>query len=125
MRRRLHKLLPVVLAALVIQILAQTGTFWASALAVADPLASVPICHSSAESTPAGSNQGDLPGHDGSCALCCVLTAGASIEAPQPTTLATPLHREVETIMWGYEAPGFFTVRIGANSLARGPPQAT
>ena len=124
MQRRLQKFLPVVLTALVVQMLAQIGVCWAAARAVSDPLASLPICHSSADAVPAGSDQGNDSGHDGSCAICCVLNASASIDTPRQATLMTPLHREVEVVLRGYECPGLFAARIGSNFLARGPPLA-
>jgi hypothetical protein len=123
MRRWLQKILPVVLAALAIQMLAQMEACWAAALAVSDPLASSPICHSSVNSAPAGSDQGDNPGHDDGCAMCCVLNASAS-GAPPLVTLATPLRREVEAVLMVYDGPDLSAGRVGSNSLARAPPQA-
>jgi hypothetical protein len=124
MRRRLQKFLPVVLTALAIQMLAQIGACWAAASSVSDPFASLPICHSSADVIPAGSDQGNDSGHDGSCAICCVLNASASIDTPRQATLMTPLHPDVEAVLRGYDCPGLFSARIGSNFLARGPPQA-
>jgi len=124
MRRRLQKFLPVVLTALALQMLAQIGVCWAAARAASDPLASLSICHSSADTAvPTGSDQGN-DSHDGSCAICCVLNASASIDTPQQATLITPLYREVEAVLWSYECPGLFSTRIGSNFQARGPPQA-
>jgi hypothetical protein len=124
MPRRPQRFLPVVLIALAIQMLAQIGACWASALAVADPLAAFPICHSSAGPAPAGPDQGDHSGHDGSCDLCCVVHASTSIDTPQAVMSVMPLHREVEAVLRGYEFRGLPAARIGSNSLARGPPQA-
>ena len=124
MRRRLRKFLPVLLTALAAQMLAQIGACWAAALAVPDPLASLPICHGGAEAAPAGSDQGNDSGHDGSCAICCVLSASASIDTPRQATLVTPLYFEGEVVPRAYEHPDLFPARIGSNSLARGPPQA-
>jgi Protein of unknown function (DUF2946) len=125
MQRRLQKFLPIVLIALAVQMLVQIGACWAAARAVSDPLASLPICHSSADAVPADSDQGDDSGHDGSCAICCVLNASASIHTPPQATLMTPLHREVEAVRRGYGCRGLFAAPIGSNFLARGPPQAT
>ena len=124
MQRRLQKFLPVVLTALVIQMLAQIGACWAAAYAVSDPLASLPICHSSGDVVPAGSDQGNDSSHDGSCAICCVLAASASVDTPRQAMPMTPLHREVEAVLRGYECPDLVFARIGFNFLARGPPQA-
>jgi hypothetical protein len=123
MRRRLQKFLPVALIALAVQMLVQIGACWAAARAASNPLASLPICHSGADAVPAGSDQGNDSSHDSSCAVCCVLNASASIDTPRQAT-TTPLHREVEAVLRGYESPDLFAARIGSNSQARGPPQA-
>ena len=46
MRRRLQKFLPIVLLALMVQILAPIGACWAAAVAVSDPLGSAVIWRS-------------------------------------------------------------------------------
>ena len=46
MRQRLQAFLPIVLIALMVQILAPIGAAWAAALVKADPLRGVEICHS-------------------------------------------------------------------------------
>ena len=55
MRRRFQKFLPIILIALVVQILAPIGVTFAAAIAASDPLSAVPICH--------GDQEG-LPSHD-------------------------------------------------------------
>jgi len=121
MRRRLQRFLPIVLAALAIQMTAQIGACWADALAVADPFSSFPICHGGGDLASGGSHQGSDTDHD--CASCCVLSASLSFDAPRPTTLAMPLRHQVEAVLRGYDRPCLLGGRTGSNSLARGPPQ--
>ena len=45
MRRRLRKFLPIVLVALVVQILAPIAACWAASIATSDPLLGAAICH--------------------------------------------------------------------------------
>lgn len=52
MRRRLERFLPIVVLALVMQILAPIAASWAAGITVADPLQSASICHS--DGTPDG-----------------------------------------------------------------------
>jgi hypothetical protein len=124
MRRRLQRFFPVFLIALAIQMAAQIGAGWAAALAVSDPFASIPICHSSPATVPSSPDQGNDSGRDASCAACCVLNAGWSIDTPRPVMLVAPLHREVETVLRGYERSGLLAAPVDSNCLARGPPPA-
>jgi len=123
MRRRLQKFLPVILTALMVQILAPVAACWAAVVAASDPLGAVEICHSSPASVPTPSDQGDGAFHDGACFICCVLHASASIDPPRFATLVSP-HREVGRVVWGHRTLRFFTARAGSNSQARAPPQA-
>ena len=46
MRRRLQRYLPVVLLALLVQIIAPVAACWAAAAVIADPIGAAEICHS-------------------------------------------------------------------------------
>jgi hypothetical protein len=122
MRRHLQKFLPIVLIALMVQILAPIGACWAAAIAASDPLASVEICHDSAA---ASGQQGDQGGqhrtHDGACAICCVLHAGASADTPKVPMLATPCRQTVR-VVWRDQALDLAAPRTGSNAQARAPP---
>jgi hypothetical protein len=122
MRRHLQKFLPIVLIALMVQILAPIGACWAAAIAASDPLALVEICHDSAA---ASGQQGDQGGqhrtHDGACAICCVLHAGASADTPKVPMLATPCRQTVR-VVWRDQALDLPASRTGSNTQARAPP---
>ena len=118
MRRRLQKFLPVVLIALVIQILAPIAACWATAFAVSDPLGALEICHGGPVS--GQTDQGEGAG----CPICCVLQASVSLDAPQVVTLAKPPLRNIVGVLTGHEAPPLPAARAGSNSQARAPPQA-
>jgi hypothetical protein len=121
MRRRLRKFFPIVLIALMVQILAPIGACWAASIAAADPLQAAFICHNDAASTP---NQTDQTGghraHDGSCSLCCAVHAGAPVDVPQ-TTVATPYRRPLR-VVWRDRAPELLGSRAGSHAQARAPP---
>ena len=123
MRPWLQKILPVVLVALAIQMLAQIETCWAAARAISDPLQSSTICHNVVNNAPAGSDQGDNSDHDNGCAICCALNANASTGIPPLVALGIPLRREVEAVPMVYEGPALSAGRGGSNFLARAPPQ--
>jgi len=123
MRRRLQKFLPIVLIALMVQILAPIGACWAAAMAVSDPLAATEICHSDLGQ---GSGTGDQSGshrvHDGACTICCAAQASAALDPPRHIAVAVP-HRETSRVIWRDQGAVFSASRPGSNAQARAPPQ--
>jgi hypothetical protein len=126
MRRRLRKFLPIVLIALMAQILAPIAATWAAGIAASDPLQAAFICHDEAASTPSSSTPGqtDQTGghraHDGACSPCCVAHAGTPIDTPQ-TAVAVP-YRQSLRVVWRDNAPDLFGSRTGSHAQARAPP---
>jgi Protein of unknown function (DUF2946) len=120
MRQRLQKFLPIVLIALMVQILAPIGACWAAAAAVSDPLQGIEICHSDAAS--GLDNQGDSHhAHDGACAICCATQANASLDTPKPISIVTP-YRGVACVVWHDHATDWSQSLLRANAQARAPP---
>jgi hypothetical protein len=125
MRRRLQKFLPIVMVALVVQILAPIAACWAAGMAASDPLQAAFICHDNAASLPAPSDQGsDHRAHNGACSICCVAQAATAIDTPQEAAVTTP-YRQPERVVWHDQAPALAGVRTGSNAQARAPPQLT
>jgi Protein of unknown function (DUF2946) len=124
MRRRLQKFFPIVLVALVVQILAPIAACWAAGMAASDPLQAAFICHDTA-SLPAQSDQGgDHRAHDGACSICCVAQVATAIDTPQQAAVTTP-NRQPQRVVWRDQAPELPGVRTGSNAQARAPPQLT
>jgi Protein of unknown function (DUF2946) len=124
MRRRLRNFLPIVLIALMAQILAPIAVSWAATLALSDPLRAAEICSSGVASGTGQSDQTGAPrAHDGACSICCVAHAGASVDTP-PTPVATP-YRRFERVAWLDRASDLFDSRTGSNAQARAPPPLT
>ena len=120
MRRRLQKFLPIVLIALMVQILAPISACWAAAVAASDPLQGIEICHGDAAS--GQTNQSDSHhAHDGACAICCATQANASFDTPQPISIVTP-YRDVTRVVWHHRAVEHSRSDAGSNAQARGPP---
>ncbi len=125
MRRRLRKFLPIVLFALVVQILAPIAACWAAVIAASDPLYAAEICRDGGAST--ASQTGDPAGpaghhvHDAGCCLSCAAHGGASVDTPEPVAIATP-YRQAERVVWRNRAPELFHYRIGSQAQARAPP---
>ncbi|WP_246791534.1 DUF2946 family protein [Bradyrhizobium commune] len=121
MRARLQKFLPVVLLALVMQVLAPIAACWAAGQAVADPLSAAVICHSVSEQ--GSPNDQDTPtAHAGACALCCLVQASASLDSPPQVTLSIPF-RHAERVAWHQADASVVAVHKGSGAQARGPPQ--
>jgi hypothetical protein len=121
MRARLQKFLPVVLLALVMQVLAPIAACWAAGQAVADPLSAAVICHSASEQ--GGSNdQGTPTAHSGACALCCLAQANASLDSPLQAALSVPF-RHAERVVWHDADASTVATHKGSSAQARGPPQ--
>jgi Protein of unknown function (DUF2946) len=122
MRRRLEKFLPIVLIALMVQILAPIGACWAAALAASDPLTAAEICYTDpGQGSGAGDQSGQHHAHDGACAICCAAQASAALETPQPTIIAAP-YRDAAAVVWHQQAEDLRLSRVGSNTQARAPP---
>jgi hypothetical protein len=120
MRQRLHALLPILLIALMVQIIAPIGAAWAAAIAASDPLRSVEICHGDPTGSSSQDNDGGQHVHE-ACLLCCAVHAGASLDAPQPVSVDAP-YRQAHVVIWRAHALTLFASRAGSNAQARAPP---
>ncbi|HEY2247193.1 MAG TPA: DUF2946 family protein [Bradyrhizobium sp.] len=123
MRQRFQKFLPIILIALVVQILAPVGATWAAAIAAGDPLNGAPICHGGQDGLP----KHDEPNgraHDGACSVCCAAQTGAPLNTPLAATAAVP-YRVAARVIWRDEAPDLSPTRAGSHAQARAPPQAS
>jgi hypothetical protein len=122
MRARLRKYLPIVLVALVMQVLAPIVASWAAGIAAADPLQGAVICHNVVSSGAATDDQIGVPNaHAGACSICCLAQANASFDTPQPT-FATA-HRYAERVVWHVVDASAVPARGGFSAQARAPPQ--
>ena len=122
MRRRLRNFLPIVLLALVVQILAPIGACLAASVAASDPLHAAAICAGGADTNGQSdqSGGGSHRAHDGSCSFCCVAHAGGSLDTPQ-AAVTTP-YRQAARVVWLDSPPDLFGSRAGSHAQARAPP---
>ncbi len=124
MRARLQRFLPIVLIALAMQVLAPIAACWAAGLAAADPLQGAAICHNVGGSDAGLADRSGAPAaHAGSCSLCCLAQASASLDAPQ--ALFTVPFRFAARVVWRDPA-GLAVASHGRSSAqARAPPHLT
>ena len=122
MHARLQKFLPVVLLALVMQVLAPIAACLAAGQAVADPLSAGVICHSGGEQGGLNDRTGSPTAHAGACALCCLAQAGASLDSPPQVALAAPV-RFAERVVWRDADASTVSARRDRGAQARAPPR--
>jgi DUF2946 family protein len=121
MRRRLELFIPIVLLAVLVQLIAPIGAFRAVAHAVSDPLAMASIC---LEMTAA--EQQTMPSHGPNahadcCAFCAAGHSGsAAIDPPAP--IFVNLQRQYQRVVWLEATEIISTARVGSNAQARAPP---
>jgi hypothetical protein len=125
MRRRLESIVPIVLVAVLVQLMAPIAAFRMVAYATTDPLYMASICAESASSPdtqPAPAKTQHT--HEECCAFCGVGQAG-SIALDQPTLTFVSLQRHYQLVSWLEAANPVPAVRAGSNTQARAPPQAS
>jgi DUF2946 family protein len=120
MRQRQRIFLPIVLIALMVQILAPIGACWAAAFAASDPLRGIEICHSDSASGGQGQS-GPQRAHDGACAICCLTQANASFDTPLAISFVVP-YRDVACVVWRDGAVEHSRSDARSDAQARGPP---
>ncbi len=119
MKRRLRVFLPVVLLALLMQVLAPIAVCWAASAASVDPLRQVSICHGSGDD---GSDQPDRrsTAHHELCAFC-ISHAATAMDAPSAQGIvAHP--GQILIVLWPEAVAAVAGMGTGSNSWARGPP---
>jgi len=122
MRRRLKNFLPIVLIALVVQIVAPIAACWAASIAASDPLSAAVICHGKGGVAVSQDDQSGAQGAQrGCCALCGVLHTGAPVDPPQ-TAILFIFERQVTSVVWHEFALEPAASRAGSPEQARAPP---
>ena len=118
MRRRLETFIPIVLFAVLVQLLAPIGAFRAVASTVSDPLAMAAICSGMASNADRHAPP-ETPQH--CCAFCaCAHGVGIATAAPPPGFVR--LQRAFRQIAWLAVAAVASPHRAGSNAQARAPP---
>lgn len=120
MQRRLGRLLPIVLIAMLVQILAPIGASWAFGATASDPLHLAGICSSAVSDAAAG---GDTTPHQVAatcCTLCCV--AQSVTPTPDPQAAFVTLQRDADIVVWRDGLPERLGLAVNSQAQARAPP---
>jgi len=120
MRRRLEFFIPIVLFAVLVQLMAPIGAFRAVAQAVSDPFAMASICSGMNSSEGQGAPS-HAPVHADCCAFCATAHGGIAVIDP-PVPVFVTLQRQYQRVVWLQSTDAVSAVRIGSNAQARAPP---
>lgn len=122
--RRLEAYIPIVLLAVMVQLMAPIAAFRVVAYATTDPLYMSAICSDSSEASSAQDNQTPpvqtKHAHD-CCAFCGAGHGGVAAINPPPLIFVS-LQREYQRVSWLEAAVPMPTIRVGSNAQARAPP---
>jgi hypothetical protein len=123
MRRRLEALIPIVLLAVMVQLIAPIAAFRVVANAVSDPIYMAAICSAM------GSSQDDLQTapaktehRSGSCCAICAAGHGGAVAINPPPLVFVILQRRYQLVSWLEAAEPMPALRVGSNAQARAPP---
>jgi hypothetical protein len=126
MRRRLELLIPIVLLAILVQLLAPIAAFRAVAYAATDPLYMASICSGMGSSADDTQTAPAKTQHDrGDCCAFCAAGHGGATAIEPPPLVFVSLQRLYQRVSWLEAADLMPTARVGSNAQARAPPQAT
>jgi hypothetical protein len=123
MRRRLELLIPIVLFAIMVQLMAPIAAFRAVAYAANDPLSMASICSGMGASADDAQTAPAKTQHDrGDCCAFCAAGHGGTAALEPPPVIFITLQRQYQRVSWLEAADPMPAVRIGSNTQARAPP---
>jgi len=125
MRRRLEAFFPIVLLAVLVQLMAPIAAFRVVAYATSDPLYMASICTDMAYSSEVQTSPSGTQHSHGDCCAFCGAGHAVAIAFDAPPLIFVTLQRQYQLISWLEAADPMPAVRVGSNAQARAPPQAT
>ena len=125
MRRRLELLIPIVLLAILVQLLAPIAAFRAFANAANDPLYMASICSDMGGSAAAQTAPANSQHERGDCCAFCAAGHGGATALQPPPLIFVSLQRLYQRVSWLEAADPMPAARVGSNAQARAPPLST
>ena len=125
MRRRLELFIPIVLLAVLVQLMAPIAAFRVVAYATTDPLYMASICTDMASSSDSQTAPAQTQRSHGRCCAFCGAGFGGTFAVDPPPLVFVSLHRQYQLISWLEAVDLLPAVRVGSNAQARAPPHAT
>ena len=125
MRRRLEIFVPIVLLAVLVQLIAPIAAFRIVAYAVTDPVYMASICSEMGPSADAQTAPAKTQHDHGDCCVFCAAGHGGTIAVEPPPPIFVSLQRQYQRVSWLEAADPISAGRVGSNAQARAPPQLT
>jgi hypothetical protein len=125
MRRRPEAFVPIVLLAVMVQLLAPIAAFRVVAYATSDPLYMASICTGMTSSSDAQSAPSKTQHSHGDCCAFCGAGHGGTVALDPPPLVFVTLQRQYQWISWLEAADPTPAIRVGSNAQARAPPHLT
>jgi hypothetical protein len=125
MRRRLEIFIPIVMLAVLVQLMAPIAVFRVVAYATTDPLYLTSICSGITSDSDAQTDPASKPHHHGDCCAFCVGSHGGAVAVDPPPLIFVSLQRQYQQIFWLEAAEPMPVFRVGSNAQARAPPPLT
>ncbi len=122
MRRRLEAFIPIVVLAVLVQLMAPIAAFRVVAYATTDPLYLASICSGMASASETPTDPANTQHHHGDCCAFCVGSHGGAVAVDPPPLIFVSLQRHYQQILWLEAAEAMAVFRVGSNSQARAPP---
>jgi len=122
--RRLELFVPIVMLAVMVQLLAPIAAFRVVAYASIDPLYMASICEHEASSADAQSAPAKTQHTHGNCCAFCGAGSGGTVTVGSPALIFVTLQRQYQRLSWLEAAETMPAIRVGSNAQARAPPQA-
>ena len=122
MRRRLEAFIPIVLLAVMVQLIAPIAAFRVVANAVSDPLYMAEICSGMGSSEDAQTAPANTRHDRANCCAFCAAGYGGAVTLDPPPLVFVSLQRQYQLVSWLDSANPISTLRVGSNAQARAPP---
>jgi hypothetical protein len=122
MRRRLEVFIPIVMLAVLVQLMAPIAAFRVVAYATTDPLYLASICSGMTSGSDTQTDPAGTPHHNGDCCAYCVGSHGGAVAVDPPPLIFVSLQRQYQQISWLEATEAIAVIRIGSNTQARAPP---
>ncbi len=122
MRRRLEVFIPIVVLAVLVQLMAPIAAFRVVAYATTDPLYLASICTGMTSASDTQTDPASTQHHHGDCCAFCVGSHGGAVAVDPPPQIFVSLQRQYQQISWLEATEAIPVIRVGSNAQARAPP---
>jgi hypothetical protein len=120
--RRLELFIPIVVLAVLVQLIAPIAAFRVVAYATSDPLYLASICTETASSPGDQTAPAKTQHAHGECCAFCGAGHGGTVAVASPPLIFVTLQRQYQLVSWLEAADPVPAIRVGSNAQARAPP---